>query len=30
MELNKIKAVVGVPWHGSYSLYNYISNAHHY
>ena len=28
MELNKTKAVAGVPMSGSYSLYNYFSNAH--
>ena len=27
MELNKTKAIVGVPMPGSYSLYNYFSNA---
>ena len=28
MELNETKAIVGVPRPGSYSLYNYFSNAH--
>ena len=28
MELNKTKAIAGVPRSGSYSLYNYFSNAH--
>ena len=28
MELNKTKAIVGVPKPGSYSLYNYFTNAH--
>ena len=28
MELNETKAIAGVPMPGSYSLYNYISNAH--
>ena len=28
MELNKTKAIAGVPILGSYSLYNYFSNAH--
>ena len=28
MELNEIKAIAGVPRPGSYSLYNYVSNAH--
>ena len=28
MELNETKALVGVPRPGSYSLYNYFSNAH--
>ena len=28
MELNEIKAIVGVPVPGSYSLYNYFSDAH--
>ena len=28
MELSETKAIVGVPTPGSYSLYNYFSNAH--
>ena len=28
MELNKTKAIVGVPMPGSYSLYSYFSNVH--
>ena len=28
MELNETKAIVGVPWPGSYSLYNYFTNTH--
>ena len=28
MELNETKAIAGVPRNGSYSLYNYFSNAH--
>ena len=28
MKLNETKAIVGVPRPGSYSLYNYFSNAH--
>ena len=28
MELNKTKAIAGVPNPGSYSLYNYFTNAH--
>ena len=28
MELNKTKAIAGVPRPGSYSLYSYFSNAH--
>ena len=28
MELNKTKAIVGVPRPGPYSLYNYFTNAH--
>ena len=28
MELNETKAIAGVPTPGSYSLYNYFSNAH--
>ena len=28
MELNKTKAIAEVPRPGSYSLYNYFSNAH--
>ena len=28
MELNKTKAIAGVPNPGYYSLYNYFSNAH--
>ena len=28
MELNETKAIAGVPLPGSYSLYNYFSNAH--
>ena len=28
MELNKTKAIPGVPRSGSYSLYNYFSNTH--
>ena len=28
MESNETKAISGVPRPGSYSLYNYISNAH--
>ena len=28
MELNETKATVGVPRPGSYSLYNYFTNAH--
>ena len=27
MELNETKAIAGVPMPGSYSLYNYFSNA---
>ena len=29
MELNKTKAIAGVPRPGPYSLYNYFTNAHH-
>ena len=28
MKLNKTKAIAGVPNPGSYSLYNYFSDAH--
>ena len=28
MELNKTKAIAGVPMPGPYSLYNYFTNAH--
>ena len=28
MELNEIKALIGVTMPGSYSLYNYFTNAH--
>ena len=28
MELNETKAIVRVPMPGSYSLYNYFTNAH--
>ena len=28
MELNETKAIAGVPMPGSYSLYNYFTNAH--
>ena len=28
MKLNETKAIAGVPMPGSYSLYNYFSNAH--
>ena len=28
MEFNKTKAIVGVPRPGSYSLFNYFTNAH--
>ena len=28
MELNKTKAIVEVPTNGSYSLYNYFTDAH--
>ena len=28
MELNKTKAIAGVPTSGPYSLYNYFTNAH--
>ena len=28
MELNKTKAIAGVPMPGPYSLYNYFTNTH--
>ena len=28
MELNETKAIAGVPMPGSYSLYNYFTDAH--